>query len=57
MNRVREGAGQGLAGAAIAIGMLYGLFLLVGGRVESIFGTSVSVSKLGFLPSHDQQIF
>jgi cell division transport system permease protein len=46
-----EGAGQGLAGAAIAIGMLYGLFLLVGGRVESIFGTSVSVSKLGFLPA------
>jgi cell division transport system permease protein len=45
-----EGVLQGLAGAAVAIGMLYGLFLLMGSRVESIFGSSVSASKLSFLP-------
>jgi len=46
-----EGVLQGVAGAALAMGLLYGLFLLVGSRAESIFGTSLSVSKLGFLPA------
>jgi cell division transport system permease protein len=46
-----EGGMQGVAGAGLAIGMLYGLFLLVGSRAASIFGTSFSVSKLGFLPA------
>jgi len=46
-----EGAGQGLVGAAMAISMLYGLFLLVGSRAESIFGSSVTASRLGFLPA------
>jgi len=46
-----EGAAQGLAGAALSIGILYGLFLVVGSRAEAIFGTSVSVSRLGFLPT------
>lgn len=45
-----EGMLQGVAGAGVAMGLLYGFFLLVGSRVESIFGTSVSVSKLSFLP-------
>ncbi len=45
-----EGALLGLVGAALATGMLYGLFLLLGSRIHSLFGTSVSVSKLGFLP-------
>jgi len=47
-----EGVLQGLAGAAVAIGMLYGLFVLMSSRVESIFGSSVSASKLGFLPAN-----
>ncbi len=47
-----EGVLQGLTGAALAVGMLYGLFLLMGSRVDSLFGTSVSVSKLSFLPAN-----
>jgi cell division transport system permease protein len=46
-----EGMLQGLAGAGIAVAMLFGLFWLVGSRVESIFGSSVSAAQLGFLPA------
>ncbi|MFH2007832.1 MAG: permease-like cell division protein FtsX [bacterium] len=45
-----EGVMHGLIGATVATGLLFGLYLLVIGRVDTLFGTSVSASKLGFLP-------
>lgn len=45
-----EGIGQGALGAGLAAGLLFALYSLVSGRVESIFGTAVKSSQLGFLP-------
>lgn len=45
-----EGLGQGALGAALAVALLFGLYHLVSGRLESLFGAAVHASQLGFLP-------
>jgi len=45
-----EGAGYGVLGAALALGLLFGVFWFLSTRVDSLFGTAVRVDQLGFLP-------
>jgi cell division transport system permease protein len=44
-----EGLGHGALGAIMAMALLFGGFVLVSQRVESLFGVSVQASQLGFL--------
>jgi cell division transport system permease protein len=44
-----EGMLQGVVGALCATGLLYGVYVFVSGRVETVFGRAVTASQLGFL--------
>ena len=50
---VVEGALQGSCGAALALGLLYGLFRAVAPHVEHTLGSALCAVPLTFLPTHD----